>query len=404
MKGSESMKTTMTETKFLIYTVSAIILLMLVRIFLPELNTIYDPNNYVGIHTVLEVVCIAISVTIFLYGLKSYRSSRSSRMLFLALTFLIVGMVDLLHMISYKGMPFFITESSVAKATWFWVIARVIQSLLMLFLLLLLPDRKLKKNYWFLSLLTGFFLGGGIGVLVIFFEGSLPLLVIEGRGTTVLKNSIEYFVSLILFVSLIITLYHYYLEKSEEKLYFALAMVFLLFTELIFTIYQSVFDLDNFLGHVFKVFGFYFILKSFYFSKVATVEGEKEMTLLEQPGIFFTLKKQGTEFICLDIKGELLQTIGFHQDEIIGRLLTDVLLPIKSPINDYCYLAQELKETVTFEVVCMEKSLLISIKTSFNEENQNVILGTVIDMTGVLQQKLSHKPMKSEDNNVRVVM
>ncbi len=88
---------------------------------------------------------------------------------------------------------------------------------------------------------------------MIFFEGSLPLLVIEGKGTTVLKNSIEYFVSLILFVSLIISLYHYYLEKSEEKLYFALALVFLLLTELIFTIYQSVFDLDNFLGHVFKV-------------------------------------------------------------------------------------------------------------------------------------------------------
>ncbi|MDF2855911.1 MAG: extracellular exochitinase, partial [Neobacillus sp.] len=144
------MGSTITETKFLIYTVSAILLLMLVRIFMPELNAIYDPNNYVGIHTVLEVLCIAISVTIFLYGIKSYRLSKSSKMLFLAFTFIIVGMVDLLHMISYKGMPFFITDSSVAKATWFWVIARVIQSILMLSLLLL-PDRRLKKDYYLLS-------------------------------------------------------------------------------------------------------------------------------------------------------------------------------------------------------------------------------------------------------------
>jgi hypothetical protein len=398
------MNSTMTETKFLIYTVSAIFLLMLVRIFQPELNAIYDPNNYVGIHTVLEVLCIAISVTIFLYGLKSYRSSKSSKMLFLAVTFIIVGMFDLLHMISYKGMPFFITESSVAKATWFWGIARVIQSILMLSLLLL-PDRRLKRDYYLLSMLTGFIIAGGISLLVIFFEGSLPMLVIEGKGTTVLKNSIEYFVSLLLFVSLIITLYHYYLEKSEEKLYFALAMVFLLFTELMFTIYQSVFDLDNFLGHVYKVFGFYFILKSFYFSKVAMVDEVKNaMSLPDQPGMLITLKKRGNEFVFIDIKGELLQKLGFHQDEVIGRPLTDIFLPIDASIDDYYDLAQKLKETVTFEMVCMEKSLLISINSSYNEENQNVILGTVIEMTGVLQQKLSRKHLNNEDKNVRVVM
>ncbi len=118
------------------------------------------------------------------------------------------------------------------------------------------------------------------------------------------------------------------------------------------------------------------------------VEGENAMSLPDQPGMFFTLKKRGTEFICLEIKGELLQTIGYHQDEIIGRPLTDVFLPIDASMNDYCYLAQKLKETVTFEMDCMEKSLLISIKTSFNEENEDVILGTAIDMTGIFQQKL----------------
>ncbi len=65
------MKSTMTETKFLIYTVSAILLLMLVRIFQPQLIPSMTLNNYVGIHTVLEIICIAISITIFLYGLKS---------------------------------------------------------------------------------------------------------------------------------------------------------------------------------------------------------------------------------------------------------------------------------------------------------------------------------------------
>jgi hypothetical protein len=133
-------------------------------------------------------------------------------------------------------------------------------------------------------------------------------------------------------------------------------------------------------------------------------EVKNAMSLPNQPGMFITLIKRGNEFVCIDIKGELLQKLGFHQDEIIGRPLTDIFLPINVSINDYYDLAQKLKETVTFELVCMEKSLLISIKTSFNEENQDVILGTVIDMTGVLQQKLSRKHLNNEDKNVRVVM
>ena len=85
------MKAKMTETKFLVYTVSAIFLLMMVRIFLSQIYNIYDPKNYVGIYTLLEIVCIAISVTIFLYGIKKFGTTRSITLLLLAFTFLVVG-------------------------------------------------------------------------------------------------------------------------------------------------------------------------------------------------------------------------------------------------------------------------------------------------------------------------
>jgi hypothetical protein len=204
------MKSRMTETKFLFYTVSAIILLMTVRIFLTEINTIYNPDNYAGIHSFLEIICIAISVTIFLYGIKMYSTTRSIRLLLLAFTFLLVGMIDLFHTLSFKGMPFFITASSVQKATWFWVTARVIQSLLMLSLILL-PDRKLKKDYRLVTFALGVTLTSIVVYSIISFEESLPMLVIEGKGTTLLKNGIEYGVSFILFISLVVSLYQYYL-------------------------------------------------------------------------------------------------------------------------------------------------------------------------------------------------
>ncbi|MDF2788069.1 MAG: extracellular exochitinase [Neobacillus sp.] len=400
------MKAKMTETKFLVYTVSAIFLLMMVRIFLSQIYNIYDPKNYVGIHTLLEIVCIAISVTIFLYGIKKFGTTRSITLLLLAFTFLVVGMIDLFHTLSFKGMPFFITASSVQKATWFWIIARVIQSLLMLSLILL-PDRKLQRDYRIFSLILGLILASIVGFIIIVFEKNLPLLVIEGKGTTLLKNGMEYGVSFVLFISLIVSLYQYYLDKKEDKLYFALAFVFLLLTELIFTIYQSVFDLDNFLGHIYKVFGFYFILKGFYFTELHydSIQEAKNTSMSDYPGLFFRLKKKGSQFICTAIDGELLQRIRYDQEDIIGRAISEVLPSFDVSMDDYCHLTKKLQDGLTFEVVYQEKVLLISIKPSVDEFGQDVILGTAMDMTGVFPRRVNQKQNRQEENkNFKIVM
>lgn len=399
------MKSKMTESKFLLYTVSAIFLLMMVRIFISQIYTIYDPNHYVGIHSLLEIICIAISVTIFLYGLKKFSATRSLRLLLLAFTFLTIGIIDLFHTLSFNGMPFFITASSVQKATWFWITARVIQSILML-TLILLPDKKIKKDYRYLSVTLGLLLTGAIGYIIIAYEKVLPLLVIEGKGTTLLKNGMEYGVSFILFISLMVALYQYYLDKKEDKLYFGLAFVFLLLTELIFTIYQSVLDLDNFLGHIYKVFGFYFILKGFYFSKYDNEEKSNEQhSLADHPGLFFTLRKIGKQFVFTHIDGELLKGIPYSQKELAGVSISKVLPALDASLNDYCLLSKKLQESVTFEIQCQDTLWLISIKPTVDEIGQDVILVTAMDMSDVFPQRFHSKQIRQEENkNAKIVM
>jgi hypothetical protein len=46
-----------------------------------------------------------------------------------------------------------------------------------------------------------------------------------------------------------------------------------------------------------------------------------------------------------------------------------------------------LQEGVTFEMVCQDKLLLISIKPIVDEMGQDVILGTAMDMTGVFPRR-----------------
>lgn len=398
------MKSKMTETKFLLYTVIATILLMMVRIFLSQI-TIYDPKNYVGIHSLLEIICISISATIFLYGLKKFSATRSLRLLLLAFTFLTIGIIDLFHTLSYNGMPFFITESSVQKATWFWITARVIQSILML-TIILLPDKKVKKDYRFVSVTLGLLLTGAVGYIIIAYEKVLPLLLIEGKGTTLLKNGMEYGVSFILLISLMVALYQYYLDKKEDKLFFGLAFVFLLLTELIFTIYQSVFDLDNFLGHIYKVFGFYFILKGFYFSEYDIEEKSNEQhSMSDHPGLFFTLRKIGKQFVITHIDGELLKGIPSSQKDLAGVTISKILPALDASINEYCQLSKNLQESVTFEIQYQDILLLISIKPTVDEIGQDVILGTAMDMSGVFPRRFNLKQIKQEENkNVKIVM
>ncbi|MDR7237842.1 MASE3 domain-containing protein [Neobacillus drentensis] len=401
------MKSSLTEGKFLIYSTLAVLLLVAIHIFQPQIYAIYNPKNYVGFHTLLESFSISISAAIMLYGLKQFGVTRSSRMLLMIFTFFLVGTLDLLHTLSFKNMPYFITESSIAKATWFWVSARSFQALF-IFLILLIPDRKLTRDYRVAAIILGYIITGSIAFMVIHYENNLPLLVVEGKGTTYLKNGIEYVVSIIQFGSLILTLYQYHLEKSEEKLAMALAFVFLLLTELVFTIYQSVFDLDNFSGHIFKALGFYFILKSFYFAPTKDKSSQNEQRtnklLTELPGFIFTAVKKGNDFTLTVIEGDLLRQLGLNHEELSSRPLTEVFPPNRGTLNDYCHLSFRLQESIRFEMDFMEKTLLISIKPTLEDGQKETIIGTVIDMTGVPHFPVPRKNEKADKKNVQKVV
>jgi hypothetical protein len=60
----------------------------------------------------------------------------------------------------------------------------------------------------------------------------------------------------------------------------------------------------------------------------------------------------------------------------------------------------------TFEMICQEKVLLISLKPSVDEYGQDVILGTAMDITGVspfcrVNQKQN---LPEENTNFKIVM
>ncbi|WP_079506999.1 MASE3 domain-containing protein [Mesobacillus jeotgali] len=381
------MEKNMSERRFLVLVIAAIMLFMLIHLYHGDLSAYLNPEKYIAIHIILELFSIIVSFSIFSYGWKTFGFTQSRKTLMLAFLFFSVGVLDVLHTLTFKGMPFFITDSSIAKATWFWVTARTIESLMMV-LVLISPEYKLTLDPRRVCLASCTVLLAVIMYVIFKYEQSLPLLVIEGEGTTVLKNVIEYGVSFLHFISIVISLYFYYEGKNGQHLYVALAFTFLLLSELVFTIYQSVYDIDNFTGHLYKAIGYFFIMRGFYFSTIANdsllkdsrekVWSQTEEMIQSHYGILFRLAKQGNNYIHQIVGGGLLDDLGFTMNEINGKTLGDFLPEKAAGIEKYYECAWKNNEKIVFEIEIGGSTYAISLMPVLKNGEVVEIAGAVM--------------------------
>jgi hypothetical protein len=110
-----------------------------VWLFLPATKFFASPNDYLPMHTLLELLSIVVSCMVFgLAWSLRWQANNSHRML-LGAGLLAVALIDVAHMLSYPGMPDFVTPSSPEKAINFWLAARFISPLLVLLLVALRP-------------------------------------------------------------------------------------------------------------------------------------------------------------------------------------------------------------------------------------------------------------------------
>ncbi|MBB5172578.1 sensor domain-containing diguanylate cyclase [Texcoconibacillus texcoconensis] len=249
--------------------------LLIIALFEEQIAVFYNPKNHLSFHIILEFLSIAIAFSIALLAWTIFPQTLSRYRLFMGMLFLAVGLIDLLHTLTYNGMPYFFMESSIQRATWYWVLGRMTEATFLLFILLS-KDKQihdLNRNYMFLIPLIFVI---ALGTIVDTQIDRLPVLVIEGEGTTLLKNSFEYIVIAIHLYIIKIVFDEYRKNKNDASLYIILASFSLIFAGVVFTFYVSVHDILNFLGHIFKVIGYYYLFKSVYVSTLEQPFEDKE--------------------------------------------------------------------------------------------------------------------------------
>ena len=208
--------------------------------------------HYLPLHLALETASIVAAVLVFAVAWVTPERSAAANARLLGCCFLGVAVLDFTHMLSYLGMPDFITPSSPEKAIDFWIAARLLAALGLL-LAVLLPWRVRPGLSPGLLLLA---VGAYVGLAHALFlprPDWAPRTFIPGEGLTGLKIGIE-----IGLVALFAASAAVLLRRMRAPCAFDAPALFgaaglMALSELFFTMYAQVTDAYNLAGHVYKI-------------------------------------------------------------------------------------------------------------------------------------------------------
>ena len=203
--------------------------------------------DFLLFHAAVELLSVAVVVAIFSIGWNTRAFVRDNLLLILAMACLPIGLVDALHMLSYKGMGVFSCGGN--EPTQLWIVARLIEAAAFLLGAWLVDRRPVHAS----NALWGFLAPTVVLLVAIHPLDVFPVCFVEGEGLTTFKVVIE------LVVTAVLAAAGWLLWKRRASVPSIVlqpllaALVAKVLSELCFTSYVSVYGATNALGHVFKL-------------------------------------------------------------------------------------------------------------------------------------------------------
>lgn len=205
--------------------------------------------NYLLFHSLVEAFFIAVAFTVFSIGWNARKFIQHNCLMLLSVAFVVIGSLELLHAISYKGIGVFPGIKANA-ATQLWIAARYIQSIAFLAAAGILNYRK-QVSPW--VLLGSSIAIGTLALTTIWPLDIFPACYIEGVGLTSFKIISELIISLLFGLSIL------FFWKRRDRLdrrvlkLLTASIVFSILASLAFTLYTDIYGITNFFGHFFML-------------------------------------------------------------------------------------------------------------------------------------------------------
>ena len=224
--------------------------LLLIALYLTSLY------SYLLFHTVVELFTIVVAGGIFVLAWNTRAYLNNNYLLFIAIAYVFVAILDLFHTLAYQGMGVF-PGATADLATQLWIAGRYLQA----FSWLLAPLFLARKFRPALQL-AAYTAVTVLLLLSIFHWPIFPATYVDGAGLTDFKKISEFLISL-MFLGAIGLLIHSRREfdPGVERLVL-LSLLFTISSEIAFTSYVSVYGPANLIGHLLRWVAYYLLYKA----------------------------------------------------------------------------------------------------------------------------------------------
>lgn len=150
-------------------------------------------QDFLVLHSALEILTIVVAALVFFTGLGASEAERSTRAMELGGGFLAVGLLDLLHLLAYAGMPDLLGPNTSHKAILFWLLARYVAGIGLLAYVLLTerttPASRMFRLGWFVGVVA---VVASLAWLPLTAPERIAPMYMEGVGLSPLKVALEW--------------------------------------------------------------------------------------------------------------------------------------------------------------------------------------------------------------------
>jgi PAS domain S-box-containing protein len=326
-------------------------------------------ESYLLFHTLVELFSVTVAFAVFIVTWNSRKILDNNYLFLVGIAYLFIGILDILHALTYKGMN--IINSTAFYANQFWIATRFLESITLLVgFWFLKRKQRLNADYIFLIYL---FISGLL-VLSILYWQNFPVCYIEGFGQTAFKIYSEYIIIIILIMACFTLVRRKkYFDTKVFYLLFA-SLTFSILSEFCFTLYITNDGILNQIGHYGKLISFFLIYKANVETSFLNPTGilfkglkdkeESYRTLAENlPELIIRLDKN---FRCIYTNNALSKFTKLNSQHFLGKALFAMGLPnyFEQALTETLLSAQRdksLKET-KLDIILDHKSYFFAIQ------------------------------------------
>jgi PAS domain S-box-containing protein len=326
-------------------------------------------ESYLLFHTLVELFSVTVAFAVFIVTWNSRKILDNNYLFLVGIAYLFIGILDILHALTYKGMN--IIQSTTFYANQFWIATRFLESITLLVGFWFLKRKhRLNADYIFIIYL----LISSLLISSILYWKNFPICYVEGIGQTAFKIYAEYIIIFIL-ISACYTLVkrQNYFDSKVFKLLFA-SLSFSILSEFCFTLYLTNDGVFNQIGHYGKLISFFLIYKANVETSFLNPTGilfkglkdkeESYRTLAENlPELIIRLDKN---FRCIYTNSALSKFTNLNSQHFLGKALFAMGLPdyFEQALMEILLSAQRdksLKET-KLDIVLDSKTYFFAIQ------------------------------------------